>query len=246
MSPGSSTESYLAFARIGLRENPGKNLNQVTCPDRESNPGHLVSRPDALTVTPQFSRKMTERIEQRYCIKFCQKLGDFQSQTIRKIQQVFGEDAMGVTQIKEWFNRFKDGRTSVEHEQRCGRPQTARSAAVVERVRNLVMADRRLTVLEIAEEVGVSKDSAHAILREDLNMNRVAAKFVPKLLSPEQKDLRRDVAQDLLDTANTDPGFLEMSHGCTGTTQKQKDSRNGSILSLQGRRKRGRCEAKSR
>ncbi|KAJ4439156.1 hypothetical protein ANN_15113 [Periplaneta americana] len=31
MSPGSSTESYPAFARIGLRENPGKNLNQVTC-----------------------------------------------------------------------------------------------------------------------------------------------------------------------------------------------------------------------
>ncbi|GFU12606.1 HTH_48 domain-containing protein [Nephila pilipes] len=114
---------------------------------------------------------------------------------------------MGVTQIKEWFNRFKDGRTSAESEQRCGKPQTARSAANVERVRNLVMADRRLTV-EIAEEVGVSKDSAHAILREVLNMNRVAAKFVPKLLSPEQKDLRFDVAQDLLDTANTDPGFL--------------------------------------
>ncbi|KAJ4447922.1 hypothetical protein ANN_09931 [Periplaneta americana] len=53
MSPGSSTESYPAFARIGLRENPGKNLNQVTCPDRDSNPGHLVSQPDALTVTPQ-------------------------------------------------------------------------------------------------------------------------------------------------------------------------------------------------
>ncbi|KAJ4431802.1 hypothetical protein ANN_20407 [Periplaneta americana] len=53
MSPGSSTESYPAFARIGLRENPRKNLNQVTCPDRVWNPGHLVSRPDALTVTPQ-------------------------------------------------------------------------------------------------------------------------------------------------------------------------------------------------
>ncbi|KAJ4428581.1 hypothetical protein ANN_24625 [Periplaneta americana] len=53
MSPGSSTESYPVFARIGLRETPGKNLNQVTCPDRDSNPGHLVSWPDALTVAPQ-------------------------------------------------------------------------------------------------------------------------------------------------------------------------------------------------
>ncbi|KAJ4448594.1 hypothetical protein ANN_10613 [Periplaneta americana] len=28
MSPGSNTDSYPAFARVGLRENPGKNLNQ--------------------------------------------------------------------------------------------------------------------------------------------------------------------------------------------------------------------------
>ncbi|KAJ4427965.1 hypothetical protein ANN_23978 [Periplaneta americana] len=53
MSPGSNTESYPAFAHIELRENPGKNLNHVTCPDWESNPGHLVSRLDTLTVTPQ-------------------------------------------------------------------------------------------------------------------------------------------------------------------------------------------------
>ncbi|KAJ4431312.1 hypothetical protein ANN_19909 [Periplaneta americana] len=60
MSPGSSTESYPAFAHIGLRENPGKNLNQVTCPDRESNPGHLVSRPDVPTVTPQATKENIE------------------------------------------------------------------------------------------------------------------------------------------------------------------------------------------
>ncbi|KAJ4428173.1 hypothetical protein ANN_24188 [Periplaneta americana] len=63
MSPGSSTESYPAFARIGLRENPGINLNQVTCPDRESNPGHLVSQPDALTVAPQLNCPHTIRLQ---------------------------------------------------------------------------------------------------------------------------------------------------------------------------------------
>ncbi|KAJ4426923.1 hypothetical protein ANN_26722 [Periplaneta americana] len=60
MSPGSNTEGYPAFARIGLRENPGKNLDQVTCPDRDSNPGHLVSQPDALTVTPQAPQRYHE------------------------------------------------------------------------------------------------------------------------------------------------------------------------------------------
>ncbi|KAJ4434186.1 hypothetical protein ANN_22734 [Periplaneta americana] len=66
MSPGSSTESYPAFARIGLRENPGKNLNQVTCPDRDSNPGHLVSPPDALTVTPQMWTLWVNILENLY------------------------------------------------------------------------------------------------------------------------------------------------------------------------------------
>ena len=43
--------------------------------------------------------KMAERFEQRYCIKFCQKLGDTQVEIIRKIQQAFGDDAMSITRI---------------------------------------------------------------------------------------------------------------------------------------------------
>jgi transposase len=85
---------------------------------------------------------MTERVEQRYCIKFCQKVGDTQSETIRKIQQAFGYDAMGVTQIKEWYNRFKNGRTSADSDQRTGRTSTSRNPEVINKVRSLIMEDR--------------------------------------------------------------------------------------------------------
>jgi transposase len=61
---------------------------------------------------------MTERVEQRYC----QKLGDSKAETMQKIQQAFGDDAMSATQIKEWFNRFKDGRTLADSDQSSGRP----------------------------------------------------------------------------------------------------------------------------
>jgi hypothetical protein len=44
---------------------------------------------------------MTARVEQQYCMKFCQKLDDSQVETIRKIQQVFSDDAMSITQIKK-------------------------------------------------------------------------------------------------------------------------------------------------
>lgn len=45
----------------------------------------------------------------------CQKLGDTQAPSIQKIQQAFDDDyAMGKIQIKDWYNRFKHDRTSVE------------------------------------------------------------------------------------------------------------------------------------
>jgi hypothetical protein len=43
-------------------------------------------------------------------------------------------------------------------------------------------------------------------------MRRVAAKFVPKLLLPEQQQLRLEVAQDMLEGANRDPEFLKTVH----------------------------------
>ena len=45
-------------------------------------------------------------------------------------------------------------------------------------------------------------------MRADLNMRRVAAKFVPKVLSTERKELRVQVAQDMLDSTSTDREFL--------------------------------------
>ncbi|CAN8014077.1 unnamed protein product [Ixodes persulcatus] len=126
---------------------------------------------------------MGGRLVQRYCIKFCQKLGNSQVETFRKIQMAFGDDAMSSTHIKEWYNRFKDGRTSVESEPRSGRPSTHRNDQVIAKVNAVVMKDHRVTIREISEEVGISTFSAHFIMTEDLAMKRVAAKFVPKLLT---------------------------------------------------------------
>jgi hypothetical protein len=82
---------------------------------------------------------MTEQLEQRYCIKFCQKLGDTQAETICKIQQAFSNDAVGVTQIKKCFNLFKDGRMLVDSDQHSGRQATSRNADVIDKMRTSIM-----------------------------------------------------------------------------------------------------------
>jgi AraC-like DNA-binding protein len=116
---------------------------------------------------------------------------------------------MGATQIKEWFNCFKDGCTLADSDQRSGRPSTSRNANVIENVRSLILEDHSLTVQEIADEVGISRGSAHSILTEDLHMCRVVVKFVPKRLLQEHQQLHLEVTRDMLVCANGDPEFLK-------------------------------------
>ena len=57
--------------------------------------------------------------------------------------------------------------------------------------------------------MGISTGSVHSILTEDLNLRRVSAKFVPKLLMEQQKELRKEISEDMLDVANHDPEFIK-------------------------------------
>ncbi|BFZ21096.1 hypothetical protein BsWGS_24135 [Bradybaena similaris] len=108
---------------------------------------------------------MTEKFAQRICINFCQKLGDT-------------------------FTETYEGRENVESDHRSGRHVTSRSEKHIADVSSTVRENRRITIRELSEEHSISFGSVQAILTEDLGMRRVSAKFVPKLLSADQKDNR--------------------------------------------------------
>ena len=57
---------------------------------------------------------MCESTEQRICIKFCFKIRKAAMETYRLLQQAHSEDAMGRTQVFDWFRRFKEGRNKTE------------------------------------------------------------------------------------------------------------------------------------
>jgi len=46
---------------------------------------------------------MCESTEQRICIKFSFKIGETATETYQLLQQACGEDAMGHTQVFDWF-----------------------------------------------------------------------------------------------------------------------------------------------
>lgn len=79
------------------------------------------------------------------------------------------------------------GRTSTEDAPRPGRPKSATSDKMIEKVRQVVLSDRRLKLIKIAETVEISKERSHHILTESLTMRKLSARWVPRLLTPEQK-----------------------------------------------------------
>ena len=77
---------------------------------------------------------------------------------------------------------------------------------MINQVCEKVLEDRLLTVQEIVTEVVISIGSVHSILTENLNLRRVSAKFVPKLLMEQQKELQKEFFEDMLDH---DPEFIK-------------------------------------
>ena len=56
-------------------------------------------------------------------------------------------------------------------------------------VQEIIHSDRRVTIREAAEDVSIAFGTCQKILTEDLQMRHVTAKFVPCLLTAEQKDV---------------------------------------------------------
>ena len=119
--------------------------------------------------------KMTEKQDQRICIKFCFQLKKTISETIQMMQKAFGNECMSKIWIKEWYNRFKGGRTSVDSDSRSGRPSTTKTLDNIERVRLEIEGDRRLTVCELENYLGIPKTTVREILNKILRMTRVCA-----------------------------------------------------------------------
>ena len=127
---------------------------------------------------------MDVKMEQRANIKFCVKLGKSGAETFDMLQHVYGNEAMCRATCFEWHARFKRGRTSLEDDESSGRPSTSSTPTNVETIRWFVHEDYRITIKEIAAIVNVSHGTVQTILTRDMNMHRIAAKFVPRLLTP--------------------------------------------------------------
>ena len=96
---------------------------------------------------------------------------------------VYGDSSPKLSTVAKWSAEFKRGRDSLEDDPRPGRPAHVISQEMIDRVERLVLNNRRIKVVELASECGISNGSVYTITHEHLGMSKVSARWVPRNLN---------------------------------------------------------------
>ena len=113
---------------------------------------------------------------------------------VEMLVKAYGDAAMKRTAFHKWYSRYENGYESVMDDQRSGRPTSITSQKVQE-IKELLDKDRRITIREVSQRVDCSVGTVHTIIHENLNMRRLCARWIPKMLSECQKAQRVESCQ---------------------------------------------------
>ncbi|KAJ8728788.1 hypothetical protein PYW07_006484 [Mythimna separata] len=148
---------------------------------------------------------MMKKIEPRAVIKFLTKQGKTQKIIHEEMVAVYQDSAPSLSTIQKWSSEFKRGRESIEDDPRAGGPICAATEENVKLVEKLVLEDARVRVKTLAKMTKLSVGTIHTILHERLNLSKVSARWLPRMLSALQKQVRVDCCKDFLDLCGENP-----------------------------------------
>ena len=66
-------------------------------------------------------------------------------------------------------------------------PKTVTTPEIIDQIHELILEDRWITAKSIAEQLGISCERVGSIIHEDLDMQKLSVKWVPKCLNADQK-----------------------------------------------------------
>ena len=155
-----------------------------------------------------------DTLEERYAIKFCFKLGKNATDTYGILQTAFGASCINRTSVYEWHKRFKEGRESVRDDERCERSKEVNTAELIGQIKNIMDKDRRVSIETISAQFDVIAGTVYTIIREDLKMQKICAKFVPRVLREDQKERRCHDSREIVELINLDHVVLDALVTC--------------------------------
>ena len=143
-------------------------------------------------------RSVDKKDEIRAYIKARSKLGCSLKKLMTEISTAFGPSCVSYDTVRQWKKKFESGVESIKNAPKSGRPKSASRKEIVSKIKEIIEGDARFTVCDIARKVGISLSTVHLILKKYLKVRKISARWMPHLLTDEQKRQRVKVAKKLL------------------------------------------------
>ena len=130
------------------------------------------------------------------------------TETYGMVQTAFRPSCMNRASVFEWHKRFKEGTESVRDDERCGRSKE------VNQIKNFMDKDYRVTIETISAQFDISVGTVHTIIHEELKMQKICTKFVPRVLREDQKARHCPDSREMVELINSDPAVLDALVTC--------------------------------
>ena len=114
--------------------------------------------------------KTLEKSEYHVLIKHCFLMRKNTVQAKQWLDKCYSDSAPLKTTFKRWHADFKCARTDTNDAECLGHPN---SAVVPENPKKLVLANRKLKLCEVGDELKISEGSLFTILHEHLSMRKL-------------------------------------------------------------------------
>jgi len=95
---------------------------------------------------------------------------------------------MGPT-MHVWCTKFARGRESIVDKERPGRHVVVTTDATIAAVDAFVRSDRRVSISDIVQHTGTSRDSVHRTIHNHLKFWKVSARWEPKSFGHSNDDI---------------------------------------------------------
>lgn len=113
-----------------------------------------------------------DKKEFRVLIKHCFLMGKSAKDAKIWLDTHYPGTAPGNSTVKHWYNEFKRGRTNTDDAERSGRPKEAVTPENIKKVRKMILNDRKLKLIDIAESLKISKERVGHIVHKHLGMQK--------------------------------------------------------------------------
>jgi len=143
---------------------------------------------------------MSTRLKQHAVTEFLSAENITPTEIHRRLQAVYGEDTVNRTTVNCWAIKFcecEPGHANIVDQPRSGRPVSVTDDKYQKQVDEMIKHDRHITQKQTAGRLRMSKERVGYIIGL-LGYTKVCSRWVPRMLTPEKKQKRVEICEELL------------------------------------------------